>query len=348
MKKLLIILVLLAAATWLVVLPGLVGLYINRGLPAWLEESGQASLSDHRGGWFSSSVKLDGADWQLSARARHVPPTRASWLELDGQLQSAWLAQPLDFEGILGLSGATQLRLSAERLLSRTEPAVTAAASLLDLQQTAPGAVEAKLRLVALSLDDSHGNHLAPGDSRLTLSWRRLDPEHSSLQLAVEMDGPPAGLAVRVEPIAIEPARELIQGIEQLQQARPDTIDQQMALLTIVGAWQQLAEAGLVIELGEVSLDAQTRLAGRWKTADGLPQIRGGGSLETLLGWAASLIGLGRGVSPETAEHEARAWLASLVDRQWLKPEGERFEFSFPPEASGATGSNDHRPSDDD
>lgn len=335
MKKALIILALLAIAIWLVILPGLVGLYIKRSLPAWLDESGPLSLTEQRSGWFSSSLKLDGPDWQLSARARHVPPTQAAWLELAGQLQPAWLEQPLDFDGALGLSGNSQLQLNTDRLATRTEPAIAAGASDLILQQSAPGQVEAHLALAALSLEDTLGNRLMPGDSRLTLNWHRIDPAHSSLHLNMKLDESPSKLMLRVEPIAIEPARELIQGIEQLQQARPETIDQQMALLTIAGAWQQLAEAGLVIELGELSLDAETRLAGRWVTADGLPVVQGAGQLETLLDWAASLIGLSRGISPEMAEREARGWLTSLVDAEWLKPEGERFEFSFPPENSG-------------
>jgi hypothetical protein len=330
MKKILIILALLAIATWLVILPGLIGLYLNRWLPVWLDEGSQASLSEQRIGWFSSAIELDGADWQLSARARHLPPTRAAWLELDGQLQPGWLDQPVDFNGSFGLSGASTLQLRSDQLAASTNPVISAGASALDLQQSAPGQVEARLNLAALSLNDALGNRLEPGDSRLALNWQRLNPAHSSLRLEVRLEEPPSGLLIRISPIAIEPARELIQGIEQLRLARPDTMDQQLALLTIAGAWQQLGEAGMVIELSELSLAAETRFAGRWVTAESLPLIRGAGQLEPLLDWAASLIGLSRGLSPEMAEREARAWLTSLVDRQWLAPEGEHFEFHFP------------------
>lgn len=78
MKKALIILTLALIATWLVLLPGLVGLYLARWLPSWLDEDAQTILTEQQSGWFSSAVQLEGPDWRLSARARHVPPTRAA------------------------------------------------------------------------------------------------------------------------------------------------------------------------------------------------------------------------------------------------------------------------------
>jgi hypothetical protein len=107
-------------------------------------------------------------------------------------------------------------------------------------------------------------------------------------------------------------------------------MDQQLALLTIAGAWQQLAEAGLEIELAELSLDRDTAFVGRWTAAGPSPLVRGGGHHQTLHTWLATIIGFTRAISPQTAEREASAWMAQLIEQQWLQIEDDRFEFQFP------------------
>lgn len=331
MKKAIIILTLAVIATWLLLMPGLVGFYLGRWVPAWLEESGQAGMAEHRSGWFSSDLRLDTPELRLTANMRHMPATRAAWLNLEGSAQPNWLDEPMQLEGQLGLLGNSRVTLSAQVLGTRTEPAMSSGPAELSLSQPSAGQLEAHLRLLDLNIRDQLGNHLDAGDTSLGTDWYRLDDEHAALSLRLSLDQIRAGLDLQISPIAIEPLGDLASGLEQLRLARPDTMDQQMAALTIAGAWQQLAEAGLQIDLRELRLDPDTAFQGQWETSTGLPQIEGEGRLETLLDWTATLIGLARELPPESAEREARAWLSTLVDHQWITPMDERFEFRFPP-----------------
>jgi hypothetical protein len=330
MKKALIILTLALIATWLVVLPGLVGLYLDRWLPEWLASQGLSEASESRAGWFRSGLELAHPELDLQARARHLPPTAGAWLQVDGELKPAWLEAPLTIDGRFGLFGNTRLTLAGPSLSTDSEPALKAGPGRLQLAQSSPDRIEARLDLGSLAIEDRQGNRLATGDAELALDWQRLDETHAALALDLRLPERQAALSLDIGPIAMQPLSELAQGLEQLRRARPDTIDQQLAALTIAGAWQQLAEAGLEISLNELRLDNETALVGRWKAAGPMPLLRGGGRTETLLDWLASIIGLSRRISPEMAEREARSWLTSLADRQWLAPEGEHFEFHFP------------------
>ncbi|MFU8832552.1 MAG: hypothetical protein ACNA7J_10405 [Wenzhouxiangella sp.] len=333
MKKAFIILVLLLAATWMLAMPALVGAFMRGWLPDWLAETAPAAETSYQVGWFST--RLDVSDQNLVAdlRARHFPPFGLAWVDLRGTIHTDFADNGLRVAGQLGLTGQTDVRLDADTTTLAYEPDIRTANAGLTFTQRVDGGAHVVLDLTGLLMVDRLGNRFNPDQALARLDWTLLDEDHAHLELDLQLTGPGmARLSLIAAPVHREAMADLLNGIEQLRAARPDTVDQQFALLTIVGAWQQLALADLELELGEFSLAGDTVFRGHWHTASSWPEIEGTGDINALLDWFVPIIGLSRQVSPEAAEREARAWLLELVDRGWLEPKNERFRFRYGPE----------------
>ncbi len=330
MKKAFIILVLLLTATWLLAMPALVGAFLRGWLPDWIEETAPAAEASYQVGWFST--RLDVSDQNLVAdlRARHFPPFGLAWVDLSGTIHTDFADNGLRVAGQLGLTGRTDVRLNADAMTLASEPDIQTANAGLVFTQLVDGGAHVILDLTSLLMADRLGNHLNPDQLLARLDWTPLDEDHAHLELDLQLTGPGmARLSLIAAPVHREAMAELLDGIEQLRAARPDTVDQQFALLTIAGAWQQLALAGLELDLREFSLAGDTVFRGLWRTGSSWPEIEGTGDINELLDWLVPIIGLSRQLSPEAAEHEARAWLVELVDRDWLEPREERFRFHY-------------------
>ncbi len=333
MKKAFIILVLLLAATWMLAMPALVGAFMRGWLPEWLEETAPTAETNYQVGWFST--RLDVSDQNLVAdlRARHFPPLGLAWVDLSGTIHTDFADNGLRVAGQLGLTGRTDVRLNADAMTLASEPDIRTANAGLVFTQLVDGGAHVILDLTSLLMADRLGNHLNPDQLLARLDWTPLDEDHAHLELVLQLTGPGmARLSLIAAPVHREAMAELLDGIEQLRAARPDTVDQQFALLTIAGAWQQLALAGLELDLREFSLAGDTVFRGHWRTGSSWPEIEGTGDINELLDWLVPIIGLSRQVSPEAAEREARAWLVELVDRDWLEPREERFRFRYGPD----------------
>jgi len=330
MKKAFIILVLLLAATWLLAMPALVGGFVRGWLPDWIEESAPESKASYQVGWFNTRLSLSDENLLADLQARHFPPMELAWIRLDGVIHTGFGDNGLRARGRLGLTGQTDIRLDAETLTLALEPVIQTADAGLSLTQQVDGSARLSLDLADVVMVDQLGNRINPDQALAELNWTTLDEDHAQLELDLRLTGPAAArFSLAAAPVHREALAELLDGINQLRASRPDTMDQQFALLTIAGAWQQIAQAGLVLDLREFSLAGDTGFHGHWHTASNWPDIEGEGDFAVLLDWFSPIVGLSRQLSPEMAEGEVRAWLVELVDRGWLEPRGERFRFRY-------------------
>jgi hypothetical protein len=333
MKKALIILILALAAIWWMALPALVGVYLRGWVPDWAAETVPRAQSTFSPGWFLSNLELHAPEGAVQLQVRHFPALKPAWLSLSGQVRLPYMTETLQASGRIGLTGQTDLMLTSSSLNLQTAPTVQAAETRMQLTQQ-PG-IQTLLSVAsqALLIQDRLNNHLALEQARINLAWSTPEPGLAELGISVGLLQSTENLMqlkLTAAPIDIEALGELINGLAQLRSARPDSLDRQLALLTVGGAWQQMSAAGLEITLHELSLSGDTRLSGHWQTTTGLPEIRGQGDVDTILDWLVPAIGLSRRTDPISAEREARAWLATLVDYQWLTIAGRRFEINNP------------------
>ena len=338
MKKWLIIVLALSAMTWLLVLPGVVGLVLSDRVPAWLAESAASAESRFESGWFSSRLALTDTHLAAELEARHVPPTRPGWLQVSGTVDLPPLVDGSRIDGFVRFDGRTRVALDAPELRLPGPPHTTIQALALELEQAPAGATRLELSAAGLGLANGHGLKVDYASPAGDLLRERVDETTSRLALALRL-GEPAdpqslSLALSAAPINDAAFEELLDGLGQWQSARPDTYDEQLALLTLAGAWQGLASAGLVVELDHLTLGASTRMQGRWEAASGQPRISGDGQVEALLEGLTRIVALSRDQPDAVAEREARAWLRVLVERAWLIIEDERFRFAYPSDSA--------------
>lgn len=330
MKKTLIILILTAALMWLLLLPRLVGGYLQSWVPDWLEELGVREQASFEPGWFSSNLAIADA-LELELRARHFPPLGLDWIDLSGQLLSPLSDEAYLVEGELGLSGGSRIEIRGDELQLSTEPALVAGPVQLDLEQALDAPSQLSLILADASLSDRLGNHLNADRATLELRWSPIDEAHLALSLALEASAP-AGLALelRAEPVEREALAQLIEGLQQLVQAPAEGPGRQFALLTVAGAWQQLSAAGLEIELERLDIGSGASLTGQWATDIGQPELQGSGESSALIAALGPVVGLSARVPAADAERLIRAWLDSMESRGWILPRDRGFELRYP------------------
>ena len=334
MKKTLIILFLLALAIWLVVLPGLVGLSVQRALPGWLDETLTDSQWQLDRGWFTSrlSIALD-PDHRLDLQARHLPPTQAAWLSTAGQGQLLpWLPE-LNLDGQIGLRGQTRLTATSPAAQWAGPVAINSGAAALTLDLSPGQAVHLVLGTADLEANGSHGAGLAADYGQLNIDWTTHEG-FGQLDLRLELDNTrPADSALwldlSIRSIELDALGLLADAYDQLRLATPDSMSERLALLGLLGAWQQLVQAGLAIELEEARLGELLTLEGRWSGQRDQGEITGGGQLETLLIGLAPYVALGSRGSIADAEETIMGWVFELTERGWLHSDGQYFVLNY-------------------
>lgn len=346
MKKILIILALLLGLIWLVAMPALVGSYLDRAVPEWLDEAGMAGTVQFDAGWFSSSLKIED-DYAVDLRGRHLPPLSLAWIRIDGELEAPISPAPILVDGQFGLTGLSSVRLEAAELGIGGPVQLDSSASRLTLNQGLDQASELSWQIEALALNDQLGNALSASTAKLALAWSpsnqavgnraagQDEGDALDLNLALELlseTGPEPTLRLTIEasPVQRDALAELIEGLQQWTQAPAQSTAQQFALLTIAGAWQQLAQDGLTIRLEALQIGPENHFSGQWITQDGPPDIRGEGSIEALTVGLGPIVGLSARVSAMTAEQSILAWIDEIRQRGWLVVEDDRFEFRYP------------------
>ncbi len=336
MKRLLIIVSVLLVI-WLLLLPGLVGVYLRGALPLWLEEANDGMapppVVDYRIGWFGSRLEAQTADGlEVRIQARHLPPGRAAWLSLDGELQAPISDQPIALRGQIGLAGASDFQLDAAALRLDEPFPLQVQSGQLALRRS--GTSLLSLSLQEPVFGDPTRQPLSYPLTEARLEWRALADDKGDLQMALAAgDGGPDDLRLLLSArsVALAPAAELLAAQQQLQAAEPDSFDQRMALLGLAGAWQQLAAAGLVIELEALDLGAESRIEGRWQTDSGGPVVSGSGLMGELERSLLPIITLAHGGD----RLGALIWLADSLDelsrRGWLSYDDTAFELIYSP-----------------
>jgi len=345
MKKTLIILTLLLASIWLVAMPALVGSYLDRVAPSWLEESGMEDTARFDAGWFTSSLEIN-SGYRMNLRARHVPPSSLAWLRFSGELQAPVSPEPFRIGGEFGLTGLSSVDVRAPELAIDGQVRLNSGPTRLALNQSLDQASTLTVRIDDLALSDQLGNAIFAPGANLTLGWQALGSEsgpaevepdgEDRLALSLTLDlvaaAAPASilrLALDASPVERNALADLIQGLQQLSQTQGQSTARQFALLTVAGAWQQLSQHGLTVRLERLQIGSENQFSGHWSSLDGPPVIRGDGSLESLSRALQPLVGLSARVSAETAARSIRTWLDELRQRGWLIVEGDRFEFEY-------------------
>ncbi len=329
MKKTPIILILLIALFWLLVMPLAVGAYLRAWVPDWLDELGAGTRSQFESGWFQSQLTFIDA-LSVDLQARHFPPLGFRWIDLAGELTSPLSNQPFEVRGHLSLGGRSRLDLSGPDLRVTGEPQINAGPIQLQLDQQLNEPSTLALDLDQLLITDSLNNTLSTNHLAAALSWQALDDE--SLRLAVRLkatEPTQLGLQLAAEPVKRDALAALIEGLQQLNQAPPDSTAQQFAMLTIASAWQQMSEAGLVISLDELSTGPKGHFSGRWNTHTGQPVFHGQADHSSFLASLTPLVALGAKVRPDDAQRLLLAWLEALEERGWMTQTENTLLFSF-------------------
>ncbi|MFW5816210.1 MAG: hypothetical protein ACOCVP_05080 [Wenzhouxiangella sp.] len=289
MRKLIIIGVLVLVAAWLLLMPALVGLYLRDAVPTWLAEWSDAAQTDYRPGWFGSRLQIQSeTDLDLVLRARHFPPLKTGWLALEGELDSPLTPRAARVEGHLGLTGSWHVRALAERFRTRAQGGLLAQQLSLNLSQVAGQPVSLVVNAERVDLNEQAPRLL---DARARGLRRVGDDGRISLGLDLQARTPQLGSAVvtlRAGPIDPAQLELLVQGVGQLAESSPGSMSEGMALMTLAGAWQEMAADGLVIELERLQLGEQTFFQGRWQAGQPTPAISGTGELDELENWLVS------------------------------------------------------------
>jgi hypothetical protein len=335
MKKTFIILLLLLIAVWLIGMPALVGQYVRVWVPEWLADIEATDDSQFEPGWFRSDLRISpGHDVHARLNARHMPPTGLAWLRLDGEIDIPHTAEPTRVLGHLDLNGLIRLKTDSRKLALDGPPHFQAGSLGIDFAQGPKGKTRFKTELDELAWFDELGNRLEFDAANGVMNWQVLGPDHAGLELSVRFDHhqqPTLDLLIKAAPLETNALNQLLEGIRQLLAAPIDSMARQMALLTIAGAWQELRQHGLEIQLERLALGPNTEFSGQWLTASDPPRLSGQGQIDDLVDMFAPIIGLTRGLPPGHAEHQAREWIATLVQERVLIPENGQFRLRFQP-----------------
>lgn len=328
MRKVFIIGLLLALSVWLLLLPGVVGIYLRDAVPDWLAEWSSPEEAGYHPGWFGSELTWQPEpDLRLRLSVRHFPPLRAGWLGLAGSLELPLSSRPADLRGHLGLTGGWHLHATAADFRPIADGPMQARGLALNLSQTA-----GQPRTLLLSVDELNLQPHSPGlsDLRVRALQRSTDTDLVHVALETEISDQElgtAGLRLQAGPIPPEQLGLLFQGLGQLAESTPGSISEGMALMTLVGAWQEMAAAGLVIDIERLQLGPDIEFRGRWVATRANPEVTGSGRLDELAEWQERLLPGTQAANTDPAEAVA-AWLTGLGH---LETEGARFRFSYPP-----------------
>jgi len=145
---------------------------------------------------------------------------------------------------------------------------------------------------------DSESMQTASG--RLTLTARRVGRPESRIM-------------VNISSINANAIAELVQALRQLAGAEPESAAAGLGAIGAASAWQQLAAAGLTVELDELVLDGQARLSGRWIPDNRQLTLNGEGDRATIVDWWSNIVGLAQQIPPEEGRSRARQTLEDLA-----------------------------------
>ncbi|MGB0513304.1 MAG: hypothetical protein ACPGJE_00530 [Wenzhouxiangellaceae bacterium] len=318
MKKLLIGLIVLALLLALL-LPAGVGLLLqSRGQAALVEDMPEARI-DWQRGWTRSRVEMETESWRAMIRLRHAPLSPPGWLAGDGRV--TLFEPPAVFDVQAHVTPAIGLRGSAEAPSIRIDGPVgwSAEQPRVAIEALAERTFSFDAAIASVLGADGLGNRLALNQTALEIDVRPEDTrfDRAAVDLRLTRAGhPPSHLRLRISRIDHQALVLLLQSVEQLIAAEPDSAAASLAMVGVLSAWSELAAAGVTVDLESLVIDGELRLNGRWTPATREFVLEGGGPAELALDWAAAVIGLGNALAPEAARAGARALLEELVVEQ--------------------------------
>ena len=337
MKRPLIIVFAAVCAIWLALLPLLVGLYLRGAVPEWTAGWPEAEAVQFQPGWFHSALNWSSADGiDLALRARHVPPLRLGLLHVEGTISSPVTPEPARIRSHIGLAGGWNLSTLVDQIQDPGNLALAADDVRLNLARPSGHALTVNLR--AERIGQGRFPDAEPlGPIRLLARQHQDDDGARHLGMDLELLSAALGaaaLTVSIGPADADALAELIEGLVQWAGSEPDSLTQRLALLGMVGAWQQLAAGGLVLRIERLELGEHTRVSARWVAQGTQPSIEGSGRVDELAGWYAEIAALA-GQAPDQAELIVDAWLLTLAQNGWIRLDGEHFEFIGPTATGG-------------
>lgn len=315
MKKLILILVLVTAVTVALGLPAAIGWFVQKGISNTIDDRLPDARMEWDRGWFRSGVRIEDEDFNARLDFRHASPG-SGWISVDGLVNLVEMAAAIDVDAKMSLGGTLTVNAQA--------PALDVAGPVT-WQYDAPS-----LRLVAeqggdtsvhgtaegVLIVDGIGNRLAfsepvldfqltsesmqTASGRLTLTARRVGQAESRI-------------VVNLSSINATAVAELVQALRQLAGAEPDSTAAGLGAIGAASAWQQIAASGLKVELEELVLDGQARLAGQWVPDDRQLRLTGEGERATIVDWWSNIVGLAQQLPPEEGRGVARKALEELA-----------------------------------
>lgn len=328
-----ILLLLLAGIVLLI--PGLLGRVVHDQTSTWLAESWPEATVRWQRGWFASRVEAADRDAHLVLEARHTVFDPAGPLSAEGTLTLARPETRVALDGRLTWSMDTELSARAPSLRANETIAVEADQLRGDLRRSRDGALDLRLAATRLDLDGPPDAQLALRDSILTLTSNGTDPGTLLFDLSATQPGRPSSrLSIRAEQIDPELGQVLLDALAVAIETPPGSASASIAWLGVASAWEQLARAGLTIELEPLALNGQLRIDGRWTPAEGPPAWTGGGSRQAIEDWLVPILGLARAEPADRLRDELEFQLEGLADQGMLLRDADRFE--LPPRSAAA------------
>ena len=329
MKRPVIIVFAAACAIWLLLAPLLVGLYLRGAVPEWTAGWPEPEAAQFQPGWFHSTLTWSSADGiDLSLRARHVPPLRPGLLRVKGTISSPVTPEPARIRSHFGLGGGWNLQALVTQIQDSGSLALEAHNVALNLAR--PMGQPLTLNLSAEQIGQRRvADATALGPLRLMARQHEDDAGARHLGIDLKLLGESLGeavLTVSAGPAEADALADLIEGLVQWAGSEPDSLTQRLALLTVAGAWQQLATGGLVMRIERLELGEHTRIVASWVAQRPQPRIEGRGRADELADWYGALTGQ----APDQSQRVIEAWLLTLARNGWIRQEIEYFEFILP------------------
>jgi len=315
MKKLIVILVLVTAATVALGLPAAIGWFVQKGISNTVEDRLPDARVEWDRGWFRSGVRIDDEDFNARLDFRHASPG-AGWVSVDGLVNLIDLAAAVDIDARMSLGGTLTANAQAPALDISGPVTWRYDAPSLRIVAEQGGDTTLSGNAEGLLIVDGIGNRLAfaqpvldfklisesmqTASGRLSLTARRVGQAESRL-------------VVNLASINATAVAELVQALRQLAGAEPDSTAAGLGAIGAASAWQQIAAAGLTVELEELVLDGQAQLSGRWVPEERQLTLNGQGDRATIVDWWSNIVGLARQIPPEEGRSVARQALEGLA-----------------------------------
>lgn len=315
MKKLIIILLLLTAVTVVMGLPAAIGWFVQKGISSTVDDRLPDAQVEWDRGWFRSGVRIEDEAFDARLDFRHASPG-AGWFSVDGMVNMVEMAAAIDIDARLSLGGTLTVNAQAPALDIPGPVTWQYDAPALRVVAEQGGDTSLSGRADGLLIVDGIGNRLAFAEPVLDfrLTSESMQTASGRLSLTTRRVGQAESrLVINLSSIDANAVAELVQALRQLAGAEPESASAGLGAIGAASAWQQLAAAGLTVELEELVLDGQARLSGRWMPDERQLALTGDGDRATVVDWWSNVVGLARQIPPEQGRGLARQALEELA-----------------------------------